>query len=194
MANTKKQVDIVEETVDENINVIEETVDDTAKQNLKKDNSKKAQTKKFGPSDVIPCRSITYGELVLEGYKTKLLYTWANAGDVAYVEYQDLQALQSRKSQFLTDPLFIIEDEALVSQWSNMLKPIYDKIVEEDIEKILDLPADMLKSRISSSPNGVKEAIKNMAAAKIVSGEFDSINKIKVIDEALGTELINMIV
>lgn len=155
--------------------------------------AKKPQAKKFDPSETIPCRSVTYGELVLMGYKTKLLYTWANAGDVAYVEYQDLQALQSRKSRFLTEPYFVIEDEDLVAQWSGMLKPIYDKIEEEDIEEILKLPAAKLKSRLKSSPEGIQKSIKSMAAAKIASGEFDSIARIKAIDEVLGTELLSTI-
>ena len=155
--------------------------------------AKKPQAKKFDPTETIPCRSVTYGELVLMGYKSKLLYTWANAGDVAYVEYQDLQALQSRKSRFLIEPYFVIEDEDLVSQWSNMLKPIYDKIEEEDLEEILRLPVAKLKSRLKSSPEGVQKSIKSMAAAKIASGEFDSIARIKAIDEVLGTELLSTI-
>lgn len=154
---------------------------------------KKAQAKKFEPSEGIACRSVTFGELVLMGYKSKLLYTWANTGDVAYVEYQDLQALQSRKSKFLTEPLFIIEDEDLVSQWSNMLKSIYDKIDEEDMEQILKLPVAKLKSKLKSSPEGVQKSIKSMAASKIASGEFDSIARIKAIDEVLGTELLSTI-
>lgn len=149
--------------------------------------------KKFNPSDTIPCRSVTYGELVLLGYKSKLLYTWANAGDITDVEYQDLQALQSRKSKFLTEPLFIIEDEDLAAQWSGMLKPIYNKIKEEDLEELLSLSPAKLKSRLQSSPEGIQKSIKSMAAAKIASGELDSINKIKAIDEALGTELLSTI-
>ena len=149
--------------------------------------------RKFAPTDTITCRSVCYGELILEGYKTKILYTWANAGDVADVEYQDLQALQSRKSRFLTAPLFIIEDEDLVEQWSSMLKPIYSKIEEEDFDKILSLPTSKLKSRLKALPDGMKTSIKSFAAAKIQSGEFDSINRIKVIDEVLGTELMSTI-
>lgn len=180
MANKIVEVDNIEST--------EQAVVETAKKSVKK-----VQMKKFEPSDPIACRSITFGELVLMGYKSKLLYTWANAGDVAYVEYQDLQALQSRKSKFLTEPLFIIEDEDLVAQWANMLTPIYDKIQEEDLEEILRLPAAKLKSRLKSSPEGVQKSIKSMAAAKIASGEFDSIAKIKAIDEVLGTELMSTI-
>ena len=155
--------------------------------------SKKPSVKKFAPSDVIPCRSTCFGELILEGYKTKLLYTWANAGDITNVEYQDLQALQSRKSRFLTDPLFVIEDEDLVAQWSNMLKPIYDKMDETNLEEIMKLPLTKFKAKLKSSPDGVKNSIKSMAASKINSGELDSISKIKAIDELLGTELITLI-
>lgn len=153
----------------------------------------KPKTRKFDPNETFPCRSVCYGELILEGYKSKILYTWANCGDYADVEYQDLQALQSRKSRFLTDPLFIIEDEELVDHWGALLKPIYSKIEEDDIEQILKLTPAQLKKRLKSAPNGIKESIKTMAAAKIMSGELDSLNRIKAIDEVLGTELMSMI-
>ena len=172
-------------------NKIENDVNSTETKNTTAQKPK--AKKKFDPSETIPCRSVTYGELVLLGYKTKLLYTWANAGDVCYVEYQDLQALQSRKSRFLTEPLFVIEDEDLVAQWSAMLKPLYDKIDEEDLDNMLKLPVAKLKSKLKSSPEGVKKSIKSMAAAKIASGEFDSIARIKAIDEVLGTELMSTI-
>lgn len=180
MANKNTEIENIEST--EN-NIVEEP----------KKPTKKAQAKKFEPSEAICCRSVTYGELVLVGYKSKLLYTWANAGDVAYVEYQDLQALQSRKSRFLTEPLFVIEDEELVSQWSSMLKPLYDKISEDDLEDILKLSPSKLKAKLKASPEGIQKSIKSMAAAKIASGEFDSLNKIKAIDEVLGTELLSTI-
>ena len=171
-------------------NKVQATVDSETE--VKKASSKK-QARKFASDDMIPCRSVTYGELLLEGFKTKTLYTWANAGDVTDVEYQDLQSLQSRKSRFLTDPLFIIEDEDLVANWSSMLKPIYDKVEEANIEELLKLPVAKLKNKLKASPDGVKSSIKSMAAAKIISGEFDSLSRIKAIDEVLGTQLITMI-
>lgn len=155
--------------------------------------SPRKQTRKFDPTETFRCRSVCYGELILEGYKSKILYTWANCGDYADVEYQDLQALQSRKSRFLTDPLFVIEDEELVEHWGMLLKPIYAKIEEEDIEQLLKLAPSQLKKKLKAMPVGIKESIKTMAAAKIMSGELDSLNRIKAIDEVLGTELMSMI-
>lgn len=182
--NTKK--DINEEVV------VEAEVETKAETTTKKTAPKK-EKRKFDPTETISCRSVCYGELILEGYKSKMLYTWADCGDYAEVEYQDLQALQSRKSDFLTKPLFVIEDEELVEQWGSMLKPIYDKIKEEDIEQLIKLTPSQIKKKLKVMPEGIKESVKHMAAAKIVSGELDSINRIKAIDEVLGTELMSMI-
>jgi hypothetical protein len=74
-----------------------------------------------------------------------------------------------------------------------MLKPIYDKIEEADLEQLLKLTPSQLKKKIKVLPEGFKESVKTMAAAKIVSGELDSLNRIKAIDEVLGTELMSMI-
>ena len=94
----------------------------------KKSAPAKKESKKYAPNDRIECRSVTGGGLVLVGPKSQLLYEWVDYGDTTEVEFQDLQALQSRKSGFLVKPRFIIEDEELVEQWSSMLQPIYSKI------------------------------------------------------------------
>ena len=192
MAKTTKKEDINKDVVVEET-VVETEQEATEPKTTKKTSSTKAKTRKFDPTETISCRSVCYGELILEGYKSKILYTWANYGDYADVEYQDLQALQSRKSAFLTKPLFIIEDEELVEQWGSMLKPIYEKIDEADLEQLLKLAPSQLKKKLKVLPEGFKESVKTMAAAKIVSGELDSLNRIKAIDEVLGTELMSMI-
>lgn len=185
--NTNK--DIKEELIVEEVAVEMETEEKKPQPKA----ASKPKVRKFEPTETISCRSVCYGELILEGYKSKMLYTWANCGDYADVEYQDLQALQSRKSAFLTKPLFIIEDEDLVEQWGSMLKPIYEKIEEADMESLLELTPSQLKKKLNGLPEGFKESVKTMAAAKIVSGELDSLNRIKAIDEVLGSELMSMI-
>ena len=148
--------------------------------------------KKFSPTDTIECRSVTGGELILVGDKTKFHYNWADYGDTAYVEYQDLQALQSRKSGFLTKPRFIIEDEALVEQWGSMLKPIYDKINMRNIEDLFALPVEQFEVQLSMLPVGLKEAVKTKAVQMIRSEELYDIRKVRAIDTAWGTDFVNM--
>ena len=177
--NTVKQTDIDE--IDQEVEVEVEEV------KPKKVTAKPA--KKYAPGDMIACRSITYGELLLTGTKSKLLYNWANYGDVTEVEFQDLQALKSTRSSYLFKPRFIIEDEELVEQWNKDLEKIYSDIVMTDVEEMFHLPLNQFKSKLKKAPSGVQQAVKNVAGEKILNGTLDSLAKIKAIDEILGTEL-----
>ena len=147
------------------------------------------ELRKYSPGDMIPCRSITYGELLLPGTKSKILYTWANYGDTTEVEFQDLQALKSTRSTYLFKPRFIIEDEELIEQWKSDLGKIYDDIIATDVEALFRLPANQLKSKLKKAPAGIQQAVKNLAGEKIMNGSHDSLAKIKAIDEVLGSDL-----
>ena len=179
MANKKETVteEIVETAVQEEVSVKETPV------------AKKATPRKFAPDDMITCRSITYGELLLTGTKSKLLYSWANYGDTTEVEFQDLQALKSTRSSYLFRPRFVIEDEELAEQWSKDLGDMYKEIVHVDVEDLFKLPLNQFKAKLKKSPKGVQQAVKNIAGEKIMNGSLDSLSKIKAIDEILGTDL-----
>ena len=147
------------------------------------------EVRKYAPDEMISCRSITYGELLLPGPKSKLLYTWSNYGDVTEIPFQDLQALKSTRSTYLFKPRFIIEDEELVEQWKHDLGGMYDDIIATDVEALFKLPANQLKARLKKAPKGIQQAVKNLAGEKIMNGSLDSLAKIKAIDEILGTQL-----
>lgn len=162
-----------------------------------KKESKKAPTapkvnKKYDPNELIECRSVTGGELILIGDKSKLQYSFADYGDTAWIEYQDLQALQSRRSGFLTKPRFIICDDELVEQWGSMLKPIYDKINAQDIEDFIALPLNKFKAQLNVVPEGLKDAIKTKVVQMIKSDELYDIRKVREIDAAWGTDFVEM--
>lgn len=148
--------------------------------------------KKYAPNDLIECRSVTGGELILIGQKSQLQYTWADYNDVTYVEYQDLQALQSRRSNFLTKPRFVIEDEELVEQWGSMLKPIYDKVIAQNIEDFFALPLNKFKAQLYIMPAGLKDAIKTKAVQMIQNDELYDVRKVREIDVAWGTDFVAM--
>lgn len=149
----------------------------------------KKAVRKYAPDDLITCRSITFGELLLTGKKSKLLYSWANYGDTTEVEFQDLQALKSTRSSYLFKPRFIIEDEELVAQWGDDFGNIYKNIEDVDAEDLLKLPVAQLRAKLKKAPKGVQQAVKNIAGEKIMNGSLDSLAKIKAIDEILGTDL-----
>ena len=145
--------------------------------------------KKYAPEDLIPCRSITYGELLLTAPKSKLLYSWSNYGDITEIEFQDLQALKSMRSSYIFKPRFIIEDLELVEQWNKDLDKIYSDIIEVDVEDLFNLPLNQFKAKLKKAPSGIQQAVKNVAGEKILNGSLDSLAKIRAIDEILGTDL-----
>ena len=161
--------------------------EESAEQEVKKPVAKTPH--KYAPDDLIPCRSVTYGELLLSAPKSKLMYVWANYNDVTEVEFQDLQALKSTRSNYLFKPRIVIEDEELVEQWSKDFKDMYSKIAHVDVEEIFDLPLGKFKTALKNAPKGVQQAVKNIAGEKIMNGSLDSLAKIKAIDDILGTDL-----
>lgn len=167
--------------------------EDIKKTTPKKAVSAKKEVKKYAPTDRIECRSVTGGGLVLVGTKSQLQYEWEDYGDTAYVEFQDLQALQSRKSGFLVKPRFIIEDEELVEQWGSMLKPIYNKINNQDIEALFELTPDKFERALSKMPDGIKDSVKTKTAQKLANDELHDIRIVKIIDKLLGTEFTAML-
>ena len=173
---------------------LEETIVDAEEvvETPKKPAPAKKTPKKYAPDERIECRSVTGGELILIGPKTGLQYSWEDYNDTAWVEYQDLQALQSRRSGFLVKPRFIIEDETLVEQWSSMLKPIYDKVNTESIEAFFELPLNKFKAQLQIIPAGLKDAIKTRAVQMINSEELYDIRKVREMDVAWGTDVVEM--
>ena len=96
MANTKKNIE--EEIVDVEVEVKP---------------AKKVNKPKHDPAELIECRSMVFGELMLIGPKTRMRYSWANEGDVREVEYQDLVSWRALHSPYLFNPMIIIENEEI---------------------------------------------------------------------------------
>lgn len=145
---------------------------------------------------MIPCKSVTAGELLLPGKKSGILYRWANYGDVTEVEYQDLLALKSTKSRYIYEPWFIVDDEEVldISMWSDLNK-VYESFydIEDDIESIFDISNDEFESKIESMPKGMQKTIASIARTKIDDGTFDSLSKVKAMDRVFGTDLLTLI-
>lgn len=152
--------------------------------------------KTFAPEDEIECVSVTAGELIMIGKKTGRLYDWSNYGDTAFVEYQDLKAeMHNAKSKYIYEPYFMIENDDVVnSPEFKAVKEVYKNAISaEEINEFFDLSTQQFKSQLKSLPNGIKDTIKSIARDKIEDGTLDSINKIKILDQVLGTDLYNLL-
>lgn len=146
------------------------------------------------PNDLIETSSVTAGELVMIGRKTRRMYRWKDYGDTAYVEYQDLVAeCYSATSRYLFDPLFVINSSEVIEQ------PLFKKVADlyknvlsaEEIDKLFNLDLPSFEKTLQRLPKGLRNSVKAIAADKIMNGSLDSINKIKAIDSILGSDLFN---
>lgn len=150
-----------------------------------------ASKKDYAPTDTIKCLSVTHGELIMKGIKSDLMYTWAGFGDIAYVEYQDLFAAKTRKSDFIYAPYFVIEDDELLSQdrWADV-KKFYDGMYTyRDANDILQLDLPSFQRAIETSPKGLQKAIQVEMVTQLENGTFDSLQKIKLMDDICGTDI-----
>ena len=153
---------------------------------------KPVKPRKFQADDAIPCRSVTAGELICIG-KSGTYYSWADAGQVIDVRYDDLVQLKFARSTQLTFPRFVIEDEELLadSKFAE-IKALYDKIYSADIEEILALPNEQFVEVLSKAPTGLKNALKVTVATRFEEGVFDSLQKIQAVEQICGAEILNL--
>lgn len=155
----------------------------------------KAQTvRKYNDDDLIPCRSITTGELLVEGQKSKALYRWADYGYVEYMEYRDLlYDIRSASNSFSNKPCFIIEDEELVSKFPK-LEAVYASLYSMgDFAELLAQDVSTIKRVAEFFPKGAKESFKSYVATQIRNGNLDSMNRIRALDEIFGTQMATLL-
>lgn len=155
---------------------------------------KKVEKKKFVATDLIPCVSITPGEMFFEGAKTKTLYTWPDADAVEELEYQDLAYAARSKDRMMYKPRYIVLDKDFLAEFPR-LDEVYAGLYSiKDLESILNLSPSQMEKEISILPDGAKDALKTIIATKIANGTFDSVKRIQKLDEIFGTKMLMRLV
>jgi hypothetical protein len=181
MSNTKKTV------VEDEVAVEETEVVETVKP------AKKVNKPKHEPNELVMCRSVVFGELILIGPKTHMIYSWANEGDVREVEYQDLVSWRALHSKYLFAPLIVVEDEDICEEWKADLGKLYEEIQSVDLKEFFNLPIRQFTAQLKKLPATMKSSVQNMAYAMIQDKTLYDLRKIEAIDEILQTELKTMI-
>ena len=166
--------------------------DSTKKTTAKKTQpTRKSSRTTFKPNDLILCKSLFAGTLLFDGVKSKVIYRFANMGDTQYIEYQDLLASMLSESDIIYKPYIIVQDEEVLKEthW-NKVNDLYSKLYdEEDIEILLNMPYDRFSKEVKLLPVGVLDTVKTVISTRIQNGTFDSANKVKLIDELCGTDM-----
>ena len=150
--------------------------------------SKKA-IKKFNPDDMILCQSICVGQTFVKGFKSGTIYTFEALGAEEYIEYRDLVAAVRSKDSILFKPFIIVLDDDFINE-QKTLKSFYENMyTPEDFEEFFRLNPNQMVEALNNMPVGIRETIKSMAVGKIQDGVFDSVARIKALDDYFGTKM-----
>lgn len=190
MATNKSMKKPVKE---ESVNIAEVTETTVETSVATKKSAKKA--KEYQNGNMIPCRSVTAGEMFCIGKKSGILYRWASQGTIEDVRYEDLVYMRDSRSGYVYHPRFVIEDAELLATkgWEKVQVVYDDMFTERDIEEILNLPVPQFTAALAKLPKTIQTTIKIMVAERIENETFDSMNKIKAIDSVLGSDLMCLI-
>ena len=154
---------------------------------------KKAKPKRvFSETDGILCRSVTSGKLIMVGKKTGMKYEWGDYGREYEVEYRDLVIAVRTRSSFVFSPLFIIDDADFLEEFPIVKKFYDDSYNIDELDAIIDLPVDEMKQAIAALPPGATYNLKSLAAKAVVDKRLDSLEKIRLLDDLFGINLMLM--
>lgn len=187
------EVETVEPIIEENKTEINETkeVKSVSEKVAEKTVSKVKQVKQFSNEDMIPCICVRNNKVVYHSSKTDSRYEWNGYGDVCYVSFLDLVSLMSMKSEYLFDPCILIDDDEVLSdpRFMNLTK-VYDNfLMIENPEDFFNLDTDTFKRKLKAAPKSFKDLISTTASKMVKDGTFESLSKLKALDEILGTGL-----
>lgn len=148
------------------------------------------QKRTYSDDDKIPCTSITPGEYLFEGDKSKTVYSWMDAGVTEPMRYDDLTSAIRTRKPCIFKPRVVIEDEEFLEYYPELIN-LYDSLYsKDDLREILSLDADKMIDVIRQLPDGAKEAIKTLAVIGIDNGTLNDIRNIRALDQFFGTDMI----
>lgn len=176
---TKKTTPKKEQANEEVVNTFEEEVVEIE------------QPREFKKDDLIKVKSVFAGSCTLIGRRSGNIYVWEALGEIQYVEYQDLLAeITNRYSQYIYEPLLLIEDEDVINK-NLKLKDLYDTMIDvEDIEEsLLNDSVEDLRNILISLPSGLQETVKSIASTLMQDGDLYDVRKIRLLDDLYHTAL-----
>lgn len=166
-----------------------ETVETVKAEEVVPIETSKKSVKKFNPDDMILCQSICVGQTFVKGFKSGTIYTFEALGAEEYIEYRDLVAAVRSKDNIIFKPFIIVLDEDFINE-QKTLKSFYETMyTPEDFEEFFKLRPNQMVEALNNMPVGIRETIKSMAVGKIQDGVFDSVARIKALDDYFGTKM-----
>lgn len=147
------------------------------------------------PLDIlVPVKSGVQGVLVYSSRKTGYQIEWDMYGAVEYIELGELLSMRNTNRGFYKNNWIFFEDTdeytaVEIYEFLDVAQHYENTIVGEDIETIFVKSLEEIRKIVEPLSRGVKDTIATKARLMIDSGEFDSNNRIRLLEELLDVEL-----
>ena len=139
---------------------------------------------------LVPIMNVTNGKLVYQSRKSGSEFQFEQYGDIEYIELYELLTMRSSQRKFLDEPYVIVLDDEVADYLG--LSNMYKKLTHAtEIDRIFKLPLEQFTNIVESTPKGLAHLIISKAKEKIATGEFDSVQKIQVLEEIYKVQLSN---
>lgn len=179
----------------EDVNIIEENqiteekeIKEEVKPKTKKSkNRRRKSTSKIDPHELIPVMNFTVGTLFYSSPKTGFTLDLSGFGATDEVEFHELKTLRaSSHKSILTNPWLLILDEETVKELR--LEDIYENlfISLDEVKQLLKMPVDKFEEILNVLPPEGQKVVCKIAKQMYQKGTFDSIKKIKLLEETFG--------
>jgi hypothetical protein len=146
------------------------------------------QVVQIDKNELIPCRSVVFGNLTYKSPRTGLEYRWFDYGAEEFIEYGELITLKSSSPKFLMKPWLIVMDETATE--SLRLTEMYKTLLPlDDIMSFLSKPFTEIETKFKAAPIGMKQTFAQKVRQLMEEGKVENIKIINMIDKEMGTGL-----
>ncbi len=154
--------------------------------------SQPKESSKPSRDQMVSCRNITSGKLTYVSKKTGLETVWSNFGDEEYVEVSELLTMKSSQPKFLKEPWLFVQDKDVIDYLG--LKNMYKDIIHiDEIDEFFKLSVHDARSQLQKTPSGIKSLLGEKARRGIQDGTLTNIKLIRLLENELNLDLIDLI-
>lgn len=147
--------------------------------------------KEVDPNQYVTVRNGFQGTLIYKSPRTGEKFMWNDFGDEQEIELRELRnAKGSAKRMFENNWFMFDEDEDWIIDYLGVRQYYKYALNIDNFDSIFKLPVEKARKTISEMSDGLKRSISYRARQLIIDGAIDSIKFIQMLEEVLGTELI----
>ena len=147
--------------------------------------------KEIDPSQYVIVRNGFQGRLIYKSPRTNEKFTWESFGDEQEIELRELRnAKGSCKKMFENNWFMFNEEDDWIIDYLGVRQYYKSSLNIDNFDKIFKMSIEEAEKVISSMSEGLKRSVSYRARQLILDGEIDSRKFIQMLEETLGTELI----